>query len=125
MVYLGSPYLALTVSILPVSLTLFSQASVNIHYKGGGARRQCPYLSEAESSLMPQEITPATGAPLSSSPTWSSDNNNNNGNGTKFISTDGTASIKDATRLADLGYRPELKRNFSALETFGVAFSIM
>lgn len=31
----------------------------------------------------------------------------------------------DATRLADLGYRPELRRDFSALETFGVAFSIM
>ncbi|BEI94486.1 uncharacterized protein CcaverHIS019_0700580 [Cutaneotrichosporon cavernicola] len=27
--------------------------------------------------------------------------------------------------LEDLGYRPELKRNFSKLETFGVAFSIM
>jgi hypothetical protein len=38
---------------------------------------------------------------------------------------DGTRSIVDNTRLADLGYRPELKRDFSALETFGVAFSIM
>jgi hypothetical protein len=34
-------------------------------------------------------------------------------------------SIRDNLRLADLGYRPELKRDFSALETFGVAFSIM
>lgn len=38
---------------------------------------------------------------------------------------DGTGSIRDNSRLADLGYRPELKRDFSALETFGVAFSIM
>lgn len=38
---------------------------------------------------------------------------------------DGTASVRDNTRLADLGYRPELRRDFSALETFGVAFSIM
>jgi amino acid transporter len=33
--------------------------------------------------------------------------------------------MRDAARLADLGYRPELKRNFSNFETFGVAFSIM
>jgi hypothetical protein len=32
---------------------------------------------------------------------------------------------KDDVCLEDLGYRPELKRNFSKLETFGVAFSIM
>jgi hypothetical protein len=32
---------------------------------------------------------------------------------------------KDDACLEDLGYRPELKRNFSKLETFGVAFSIM
>lgn len=32
---------------------------------------------------------------------------------------------KDDMGLEDLGYRPELKRNFSKLETFGVAFSIM
>ncbi|KAL7420678.1 polyamine transporter tpo5 [Cryptotrichosporon argae] len=32
---------------------------------------------------------------------------------------------RDDTRLEDLGYRPELKRSFSKLETFGVAFSIM
>lgn len=37
----------------------------------------------------------------------------------------GTTSIHDNTRLADLGYRAELRRDFSALETFGVAFSIM
>lgn len=41
------------------------------------------------------------------------------------LADDGTASIRDNTRLADLGYRPELRRDFSALETFGVAFSIM
>lgn len=34
-------------------------------------------------------------------------------------------SLRDNSRLADLGYQPELKRDFSALETFGVAFSIM
>ena len=38
---------------------------------------------------------------------------------------DGTRSIRDNSQLADLGYRPELRRDFSALETFGVAFSIM
>lgn len=32
---------------------------------------------------------------------------------------------KDDAALEGLGYRPELKRNFSSLETFGVAFSIM
>ncbi|WRT64901.1 uncharacterized protein IL334_001840 [Kwoniella shivajii] len=32
---------------------------------------------------------------------------------------------RDDARLEDLGYRPELKRAFSAWETFGVAFSIM
>ncbi|WWD15629.1 hypothetical protein CI109_100051 [Kwoniella shandongensis] len=32
---------------------------------------------------------------------------------------------KDDARLQDLGYHPELKRAFSAWETFGVAFSIM
>ncbi|RSH91639.1 GABA-specific high-affinity permease [Saitozyma podzolica] len=37
---------------------------------------------------------------------------------------DGTA-LQDDTRLETLGYRPELKRSFSRLETFGVAFSIM
>ena len=31
----------------------------------------------------------------------------------------------DDVRLEGLGYKPELKRNFSRLETFGVAFSIM
>lgn len=31
----------------------------------------------------------------------------------------------DVHRLEDLGYRQELKRSFSRLETFGVAFSIM
>ncbi|KLT42467.1 amino acid transporter [Cutaneotrichosporon oleaginosum] len=32
---------------------------------------------------------------------------------------------RDDARLEDLGYKPELKRNFSKFETFGVAFSIM
>lgn len=32
---------------------------------------------------------------------------------------------RDDIGLEGLGYRPELKRNFSKLETFGVAFSIM
>lgn len=32
---------------------------------------------------------------------------------------------RDDAALEGLGYRPELKRNFSSLETFGVAFSIM
>jgi hypothetical protein len=42
-----------------------------------------------------------------------------------YLDNDGTGSSRDNSRLADLGYRPELKRDFSALETFGVAFSIM
>ena len=42
-----------------------------------------------------------------------------------YLYNDGTGSSQDNSRLADLGYRPELKRDFSALETFGVAFSIM
>jgi hypothetical protein len=42
-----------------------------------------------------------------------------------YPENDGTGSNRDNSRLADLGYRPELKRDFSALETFGVAFSIM
>ena len=42
-----------------------------------------------------------------------------------YLGNDGTGSTRDNSRLADLGYRPELKRDFSALETFGVAFSIM
>ena len=33
--------------------------------------------------------------------------------------------LDDNHRLEDLGYRQELKRSFSRLETFGVAFSIM
>lgn len=32
---------------------------------------------------------------------------------------------RDDAALEGLGYRPELKRNFSSMETFGVAFSIM
>ena len=37
----------------------------------------------------------------------------------------GPPEIQDVFRLEDLGYRQELKRSFSRLETFGVAFSIM
>ena len=33
--------------------------------------------------------------------------------------------LRDDARLSDLGYKPELRRNFSNFETFGVAFSIM
>lgn len=32
---------------------------------------------------------------------------------------------RDDVALEGLGYKPELKRSFSKLETFGVAFSIM
>lgn len=35
------------------------------------------------------------------------------------------ASEADAELLAKLGYKQELKRNFSTLEVFGIAFSIM
>ncbi|CAK7198498.1 GABA-specific high-affinity permease [Sporothrix eucalyptigena] len=35
------------------------------------------------------------------------------------------ASAADAELLAQLGYKQELKRNFSTLEVFGIAFSIM
>jgi hypothetical protein len=42
-----------------------------------------------------------------------------------YSGEEGAGSVRDNSRLADLGYRPELKRDFSALETFGVAFSIM
>ena len=40
---------------------------------------------------------------------------------------DGTdlGSAADAELLAKLGYKQELKRNFSTLEVFGIAFSIM
>lgn len=34
----------------------------------------------------------------------------------------GAASVKDESRLERLGYEQELKRSFSMLETFGVAF---
>ncbi|BEI97866.1 hypothetical protein CcaverHIS631_0301650 [Cutaneotrichosporon cavernicola] len=37
----------------------------------------------------------------------------------------GGTMTRDDARLEDLGYKPELKRNFSKFETFGVAFSIM
>lgn len=64
----------------------------------------------AESSFSPHATT--SDASVAKNDTYSGDD-------------DGTASIRDNSRLADLGYRPELKRDFSALETFGVAFSIM
>lgn len=58
-------------------------------------------------------------APLAteSDPSMAKDNAN--------MMDDGLGTVRDNTRLADLGYRPELRRDFSALETFGVAFSIM
>ncbi|KAF2119924.1 gaba permease [Lophiotrema nucula] len=37
----------------------------------------------------------------------------------------GLASADDAAVLAKMGYKQELRRNFSALEVFGIAFSIM
>lgn len=33
--------------------------------------------------------------------------------------------LKDDELLMNLGYKPELRRNFSPLEVFGIAFSIM
>jgi len=42
------------------------------------------------------------------------------------IATDpGLASQEDAEQLAGIGYKQELKRNFSMIEVFGIAFSIM
>lgn len=35
------------------------------------------------------------------------------------------ASDDDAAALAKLGYKQELKRNFTMIEVFGIAFSIM
>ena len=44
----------------------------------------------------------------------------------KHIDAEGAPrEIRDDARLADLGYRPELRREFGAFQTFGVAFSIM
>lgn len=34
-------------------------------------------------------------------------------------------SVTDNQLLAEIGYKPELKRQFSTLQVFGVAFSIM
>ena len=33
--------------------------------------------------------------------------------------------VKDETRLAELGYKQELKRDWSVLHNFGVSFSII
>jgi len=65
-----------------------------------------------------QTSTPVESSPATSCVPSASKNN-------IYPENDGTGSIRDNSRLADLGYRPELKRNFSSLETFGVAFSIM
>ena len=37
----------------------------------------------------------------------------------------GLASAEDAAVLAKLGYKQELRRNFTMIEVFGIAFSIM
>ena len=37
----------------------------------------------------------------------------------------GSVRIKDEDRLAELGYKQELKRNWSLLHNFGVSFSII
>ncbi|KAF2492375.1 gaba permease [Lophium mytilinum] len=38
---------------------------------------------------------------------------------------DGLANEEDAAKLAQLGYKQELRRNFTMIEVFGIAFSIM
>ncbi|KAK3078358.1 GABA-specific high-affinity permease, partial [Coniosporium uncinatum] len=38
---------------------------------------------------------------------------------------EGLASEEDAAVLAKLGYKQELRRSFSMIEVFGIAFSIM
>ena len=37
----------------------------------------------------------------------------------------GTTAVGDEDRLAELGYKQELKRNWSLLHNFGVSFSII
>ena len=41
------------------------------------------------------------------------------------VSAPGLASVEDAAVLAKMGYKQELRRNFSMIEVFGIAFSIM
>ena len=41
------------------------------------------------------------------------------------VDVHGLASDEDAAVLAKLGYKQELRRNFTMLEVFGIAFSIM
>ena len=41
------------------------------------------------------------------------------------VTNHGLASDEDAAVLAKLGYKQELRRNFSMIEVFGIAFSIM
>ncbi|KKY22812.1 putative gaba permease [Phaeomoniella chlamydospora] len=41
------------------------------------------------------------------------------------VSAPGLASDEDAAVLAKMGYKQELRRNFSMIEVFGIAFSIM
>lgn len=41
------------------------------------------------------------------------------------VSAPGLASDEDAAVLAKMGYKQELRRNFTMIEVFGIAFSIM
>lgn len=41
------------------------------------------------------------------------------------IETQHSLQVKDENVLADIGYKPELRRNFTKLQVFGIAFSIM
>ncbi|KAI4179463.1 MAG: hypothetical protein LQ346_007186 [Caloplaca aetnensis] len=45
--------------------------------------------------------------------------------GSPSVSTSGLASEEDAAGLAKLGYKQELRRNFTMIEIFGISFSIM
>ena len=42
-----------------------------------------------------------------------------------IAAAEGLASQEDAGQLAAMGYKQELRRNFSLFEVFGIAFSIM
>lgn len=44
---------------------------------------------------------------------------------TASVSAPGLASDEDAAVLAKMGYKQELRRNFTMIEVFGIAFSIM
>ncbi|KAL9016131.1 MAG: hypothetical protein Q9185_006514 [Variospora sp. 1 TL-2023] len=45
--------------------------------------------------------------------------------GVSGVSAPGLASEEDAAILAKLGYKQELRRNFTMIEIFGISFSIM